>query len=200
MTITRKYELRRRAKRQAETRRRITEATVELHAEVGPERTEISEVAKRAGVQRVTVYRHFPEQRLLLEACRDHWIEKNPPPDLTQWRAIGDPRTRLRAALEELYRYFEANEPLLDHVLRDAEQLPPLREVVDDGFGAYLAEARRVLGTGWGARGGRARRLNAVLGLALRFDTWRALVREERLSNAAAAELMVTLVDRSRAG
>ena len=79
--MTRKYELKRRAERQEQTRRRIVEATVGLHESVGPARTTVSAVAERAGVQRLTVYRHFPDERALLAACSGHWIASNPTPD-----------------------------------------------------------------------------------------------------------------------
>src|SRR3954468_2933551 len=108
----RKYELKKRAERQAETRRRIVEATVQLHQEVGPAKTTISEVAERAGVQRLTVYNHFPDERALLGACSAHWVEHNPPPDPTEWVAIDDPDERMRTALSELYGFYEATEDM----------------------------------------------------------------------------------------
>src|SRR6476619_5264376 len=106
MTAKRKYELRKRAQQQAETRQRITDATMELHRTVGPARTTISEVAKRAGVQRVTVYNHFPDESSLLGACQGHWLELHPPPDAGGWAEIADPRERLHTALSSLYAYF----------------------------------------------------------------------------------------------
>jgi len=59
--MARKYEMKRRAERMEETRRRITEAAVELHETVGPARTTVSAVAEKARVQRHTYYRHFPQ-------------------------------------------------------------------------------------------------------------------------------------------
>src|SRR3954454_19384323 len=91
----RKYELKERARRQDETRRRITEATVELHRTVGAARTTISAIAEKAGVERLTVYRHFPDEGSLFDACSAHWIEANPLPDPAAWAAIADPDERL---------------------------------------------------------------------------------------------------------
>src|SRR4051812_29545713 len=51
----RKYELKKRADGMAETHLRITEAAIELHGTVGPSRTTLSAVAKRAGVERRTL-------------------------------------------------------------------------------------------------------------------------------------------------
>ncbi len=79
--MTRKYELKRRAERKAETRRRIVEATVALHTSDGPARTTISAIADRAGVERHTVYAHFPDERALFDACSAHWASLHPFPD-----------------------------------------------------------------------------------------------------------------------
>src|SRR5713226_6578642 len=126
--MTRKYELKQRAQSQAETRRRIVEATVELHGSVGPARTTISAIAERAGVQRLTVYRHFPDERSLFEACTSHSAVENPRPDPSAWAAIDDPEERLRVALREIYAYFRANEELTANVRRDLPELPVLQE------------------------------------------------------------------------
>ena len=86
----RKYELKKRAEQMAETRLRITEAAIELHGTVGPSRTTLSAVAERAGVERRTLYRHFPNEADLFAACSAHYFAANPWPDLDGWRAIRD--------------------------------------------------------------------------------------------------------------
>src|SRR5688500_6365804 len=101
----RKYTKRRRAEAEIETRQRITEAAVDLHGSIGPARTTISAVADRAGVQRATVYRHFPDEESLFAACSGHFAAMNPPPDLTAWQAVADPVARLEEALGDLYPY-----------------------------------------------------------------------------------------------
>src|SRR4051794_26543984 len=93
----RKYEKRERAAKQEETRARIAAATAELHAEVGPANTTIAEIAKRAGVQRPTVYNNFPTETELFAACQGHFITQNPLPDLS-----GD----IDSVLRELYRWY----------------------------------------------------------------------------------------------
>ncbi|HET7479864.1 MAG TPA: helix-turn-helix domain-containing protein, partial [Rubrobacteraceae bacterium] len=118
--MARKYEQKRRAEKQEETRRRITEATVELHKTVGMARTTISAIAENAGVERLTVYRHFPDEKTLFSACSEHYMGANPPPDPEPWARTGDPEERLRSALEEVYAYHRRTEPMMANLIRDA--------------------------------------------------------------------------------
>jgi AcrR family transcriptional regulator len=129
----------------AETRRRVTEATVELHRTVGPAATQISEVARRAGVQRMTVYNHFPDEAALLTACSAHWRALHPAPDPAAWRSAVDPGARLRLGLRELYAWYRETEPMTANVLRDAQVLPALRPIIEGGLLRFLDGARRVL-------------------------------------------------------
>src|SRR3954468_1997120 len=101
----RKYKLKARAQAQGETRRRITAATWGLHLEVGPAKTTISEIANRAGVQRLTVYNNFPDEASLLGACSAHYSGEHPPPDPGSWEGVRDPGRRTRAALGAIYAY-----------------------------------------------------------------------------------------------
>ena len=190
----RKYELKKRAERQAETRRRITAATVSLHETVGPARTRISDVARLAGVERLTVYKHFPDAGALFAACSAHWRAAHPTPDPTPWAAITDPRQRTRTAIAAVYGYFDENEAMLANVIRDAATLPELRAHVEAGSLAYVAAVTEILVDGWKARGRRREKLATTAALVLDFHTWRLLVRRRGLSTEAAAELGAELV------
>src|SRR5919107_1985901 len=106
----RKYQKIRRAEQQAETRQRIVEAMVALHREVGPARATISAIAERAGVERLTVYRHFPDERSMFEACTTHYATEVPQPDPASWADIDDPAERLRAVLLTFYEYYRRAE------------------------------------------------------------------------------------------
>jgi AcrR family transcriptional regulator len=194
----RKYELKRRAEEMAATRRRIAEAAVDLHGTVGPARTTLSAVAERAGVQRHTVYRHFPTEADLFAACSGHFFAANPWPDSAPWRAIGDPRQRLRRALDELYAYYERTEPMLSNVLRDVELIDALRPTLVP-LEDFLAEAAEILAAGWLARGSRRRRLAAALRLAVDFHAWRTLAADKRISRTEAVELASALVEAAAA-
>jgi AcrR family transcriptional regulator len=186
----RKYELRARAERQRETRRRIAAATAELHEEVGPARTTIAEIARRAGVQRLTVYKNFPDESELFSACQRHFLAENPPPDPSAALAIADPSERLEAVLHRLYRWYRRTERMSTNVRRDREIVPALDSVMARTTDAKEAELAEALAAGLVEGGRRRPDVRPIVALALDFWTWRRLAREG-LSDAAAARLMV---------
>ena len=187
--MNRKYELKERARRQSETRQRIIEAAVELHTSTGPARTTISGIAQRAGVERHTVYAHFPDDRSLFKACSEHWEARHPLPDLEALARIDDPEHRLRRVLGDLYAWYESVEADLALFLRDASIVPANAEVLDEmtaGLGPLTGALAQ----------GRPRRksVRAALGHALEFETWRSLARRQGLSRAQAVDAMTLLV------
>jgi AcrR family transcriptional regulator len=187
--MTRTYKLKRRAEQQAETRQRIVEATVDLHSSVGPARTTVSMIAERAGVQRHTVYAHFPDERSLNMACSGLVHERDPLPGADPWRTIEDRRERLRAGLSAIYGWYERHAALLACVMRDAEHYPLTKEIAALRFGPYMAAYQEVLGAKLSAN------QRAMLRLALSYYTWRTLVREGGLEPGAAVEAMIQAVD-----
>ena len=200
MTLeTRKYEKKRRAELEAETRRRITETAVNLHGTVGPSRTSISAIAEQAGVRRSTVYRHFPDEASLFDACSAHWGEENPFPDLAAWEAVADPDERLRTALGELYDFYRRTERMLANLHRDEATMPIVAHQFS-AFHGYLAAARDVLLRGRAARGRRRDATRAAIGHALAFGTWRSLVRDQGVDGDQAVELMCRLVAAAELG
>jgi AcrR family transcriptional regulator len=189
----RKYELKKRAEEMAGTHQRITEAAIELHATVGPSRTTMSAVAERAGVERRTLYRHFPTEADLFAACSTHYFTANPWPDLGNWRAIRDPQQRLEQALGELYAYYERTAPMFSNVLRDAELVDVARDAVAP-LRAYLEEAAEVLTIGRHVRGRRRQLLGGALRHALAFSTWHSLS-INGIGRSDATRLVTALVD-----
>jgi AcrR family transcriptional regulator len=189
----RPYRKRRRAQLEAETRLRITEAAVDLHGSVGPARTTISAVAERAGVQRATVYRHFPDGDALFDACSSHWMAQHPLPDPIAWAAIENSDQRLRVALSELYHWYEHGEHMLENTSRDIALVPALRPSME-AFAGWLQGAADAILRSRPEHGARRRRLRATVGHALAFETWRSLVHEQHLSEREAIELMLELV------
>jgi AcrR family transcriptional regulator len=195
---TRPYRKTRRAELEEQTRRRITESAVALHEDLGPARTSISAVAEHAGVRRSTVYRHFPDDEALFEACSSHWRAANPPPDARAWAAIEDPAERTETALRELYAFYARTEAMYASLLRDELLVPAVHRRLGD-FHRFLRGIQDVLMAGRGLRGGAARRTRAAIGHALAFPTWRSLTREQRLADGDAVALMCALVEGSAA-
>jgi AcrR family transcriptional regulator len=187
--MPRKYELKRRADRLEETRRRIVEAAIQLHATKGPALTSLSDVARLAGVQRNTLYRHFPGERELGLACSGLHMERNPPPDPTSWHEIHDRDERLRRGLADLYRWFDENDGMLSCVLRDAEFHALTREMFELRAGETIGAIRAALAEV--VPGSRA--AQATLDLALDFRAWKRL-RASELTNDEAVEAMVRAV------
>lgn len=190
----RTYELKARAERQQETRQRIVDATVALHEEVGPARTTVTEIARRAGVTRLTVYNHFPDDGELFAACQGEFLIRHPLPDLGPALAHGDPRARVGAVLAGLYASYREREAMTSKVLRDRSALPALDELMGRTADVQLAGLADALAAGFAGAGGEtARRVHAVVALALDFWTWARLTRDG-LDDAEAAELMAALV------
>ena len=191
--MNRKYQQSRRAESAAETRRRIVEATVELHKAVGPRLTTVSEVARRAGVERLTVYRHFPDEAAMVVACQAHWLGLHPRPDIEAWRDINDQDARLRQALAETYDWYEATEQMTAKIVRDAPALDSFGKIVE-GWSRGAAKSVEILSAGRDVAATRPARLAGTLLTALSFQTWQTLVRRGGLSRDAAVALAMDWV------
>jgi AcrR family transcriptional regulator len=197
-----KYELKKRAERQEQTRLRIARATLELHETVGPALTTRSAIAERAGVTRPTVYSHFPDDLSLNKACSSLDLSENPLPDPGRWEEISDPEERLRSALSDLYSYFGRREQLWANVLRDQELLysnddPEALEADAEIMGPILLhweQMKETIAAGWGPSEGIPQLLLGAIGFALDFQAWRAMVRTQGMSDEQAIELMVGMV------
>jgi len=191
--MTRKYEMKRRAERMEETRQRITEAAVELHETVGPARTTVSAVAEKAGVQRHTYYAHFPEIEDLYRACTAHYMERHPLPEPSPWAKIADAEERMRRGLSEVYAYYSSTEAMMSNVLRDG-QLDPRGQESMVMLYQHWGKMRETIADAFGASGERREELLGAVALALDFQTWRTLVRQQGLDQDRAVGLMVGMV------
>jgi AcrR family transcriptional regulator len=191
--MPRHYAMRGRAAAADQTRRRIIEAAVALYAARGPADTTISAVAEHAGVQRLTVYRHFPDERLLLDASWEFWSLLHPLPAIQSWEMIADPRQRLRAALDALYIYYDAAGALLERLILDRERLPALVEVMAP-YDRWIADARERLLDGWGAHGRPRQWITALVDHALHFSTWLSLSRSGVLHPGDASRVLCRAV------
>ena len=192
--MSREYKKRARARQEEETRRRITEAAVELHGSVGPARTTISAVAERAGVQRATLYRHFPDDVALFGACSAHWAELHPPPDPERWTEIPDHDERLRTALRDLYAWYGSDEQMFINVFRDAELVPAMQGAVERRR-ARFEESVAAIVRGRSERGRARKRVRAAVAHAASFATWHALIRQGGLSDDEAVSVAAGMVE-----
>jgi AcrR family transcriptional regulator len=189
----RKYELKKRAQRQEETRQRIVEAAVHLHQTVGGQAATISAIAEEAGVERLTVYRHFPDERSLLTACTGHYFEQHPPPDPAPWRAIAEPERCLRAALTDIYAYHRETEAMMNSTYRDLDTIPLLQELLAPFFTQW-DEVRNLLADKFAGDGASRELIRGAVGLAISFLTWRLLIRQQGLHDSQAIDLMVAMI------
>lgn len=185
----RTYKMRKRAQSQEETRSRIVEATMALHEELGPRQASIKAIAERAGVQRLTVYRHFPDDVALFRACTSHWLELNPPPMPEMWGEISDGRARCRAALGALYAYYRRTRRMWTVSYRDLDEVPALHGPMAE-FEGYLAAIRDDLVAHLAPGESIEAAVTATVGHALRFSTWRSLD-EQGLDDAEMVALVL---------
>lgn len=172
-------------------RQRIAEAAFELHATIGPAQTSISAVAERAGVQRHTVYNHFPDLGALFRACTEHGMRVTQVPEAAPWRAIADPTVRLPEALDELYAYYRANTRLLGNFTRDMALMGEIGGA--EAFIDRMTELFSALAEGWPDDAATQRLRMAAIGHAMSYEAWRSLT-DKGLSDLEAREFMVRLV------
>lgn len=180
-----------RAEQMDETRQRIVSATVELHGSVGPAATTIAAIADLAKVTRLTVYRHFPDETTLFDACSAHWLSGQRLPDPGAWEQISEPGDRLRAGLADLYRFYRAGADMLVHIYRDFAAMPPdhQQRLLDQD-----SHHNKILAAPFRISSSRRRRLRAAIGHATSFWTWHSLCVEQGLSDQEAVELMADMV------
>jgi AcrR family transcriptional regulator len=188
MSRKRPYRLKKRAESREETRLRIVEATMKLHEEIGPRATTISAIADQAGVQRLTVYRHFPDETAVFQACTSHWLSLNPPPDPEDWADFADGGARARTALAEFYGYYRRTERMWTVSFRDVADVPALHGPMSE-----VRQFLRVIGEDlirhFPAPEDRQAALGATIHHALAFQTWQSL-NEQGLSDEAMVELV----------
>jgi AcrR family transcriptional regulator len=175
------------------THQRIIDAAVSLHGTIGPARTTIAGVAEKAGVTRLTVYRHFPDDDALFSACSSHWISQQQLPDPEAWSRHNDPVERLTVGLSDLYRYYSGGEAMLTRIYGDWDALP---ETHRKGLEARNAHFREILVEPF-PEPTRNPRFYATLSHGISFWTWRSLCHDNGLPNDDAVDVMSTLITSS---
>jgi len=185
--MSRPYRQKQRAEAQAETRERIVDAAIALHEAKGVAATSMADIAARAGVGKVTVYRHFGDEAAILGACSSTYFQSHPFPEVEAWRDIASPAERLRQGFAETYAYHRETEAMMSSVLPELGDSPLV-----EPYRAHWRHAVEVLAGAW-PQSARSPELAAAIALALRFDTWALLVREHGLNDAQAVGLMLQL-------
>lgn len=186
--MRRTYRLKRRAESQAQTRQKIVDAAIDLHQSKGLAATTVGDIAERAKVGKVTVYRHFPDEAALVGACSGKYFQRHPLPAIEDWRHIEDASERLRHGLHDTYRYHRETEPMMVRVLAEARELPIMAP-----YHAHWRRAVEILAEPWSASTRDKALLSAALALALTFETWHLLARTQHLSDNEAIELVMRL-------
>lgn len=126
----RPYRADRRKAAMDETRRRIVEATVHLHAKHGVVATTYAMVAKRADVAIPTVYNHFPTTSELLAACTGHVSAQAPALGPHIFGAAIDVDERLRALVRALFAQYRYRAPWLRWAIHEACLVPDLAKLL----------------------------------------------------------------------
>ena len=127
----RKYDMGKREAAVEETRRRILEATLALHAEKGIFGTSWQDIARRADVSVGTVYKHFPSLDELVPACGElmYAITRPPSPeDGTRiFAGTGPLEERLGRLVGELFDFYERAAPYIETDFQE-RRLPAVQE------------------------------------------------------------------------
>ena len=184
----RRYVLKARGEQVAETKARITDAILQLHQELGPRHTTVSAIAERAGVERLTVYRHFEDDDAIYAACSQRYLEVHPPPQAEAWAGVMDPLLRTERGLQAIYGYFSRTAPLYARVYADVDEIPALAKVLA-GFDAHLQSLADDLASTWKPDADASRR-SVILRHAVGFATWQSF-ENLRVNDARKARLMV---------
>jgi len=190
----RKYELKARAESQERTRQRIAKAAAELHEEGGPAATTVAEIARRAGVSRLTVYKHFPDNAALYPACAAHHLAENPLPDFGAALAPEHPVERVRSLLRMVYAdWYRDWGQMMRNLQRDRRSDPALDEFMSANSDAALAGLAEGAVAGFDLERDQAERVRSLIRVALDFWTWDRLT-GEGMDDEAAAELMTEAI------
>ena len=142
-----------------------------LHEEIGPRATTISAIAERAGVQRLTVYRYFPDETAVFQACTSYWLSLNPPPDAESWSGVKAPWQRFRTALMAFYAYYAETQRMWSAAHRDVADVPALQGPMAE-FKAFVEMIGDDLAKSLRNSPKSADNLRHTIQHALAFPTW----------------------------
>lgn len=179
----------------ARTRKRIVDATRELHGEQGIAATSWDDIAARAGVGVGTVYRHFPSLDELIPACGEITMQVVAPPDPSKMPALfehaGKPDERIERLVREMFAIYERGAPQLRAMRREGDVHPRVaqdRDALEASLSALVDTALAPLDA--------APQDRAVARALVDLNTWEAL-RDQGLGPAeSVAEISAMLARR----
>ncbi|HKF64050.1 MAG TPA: TetR/AcrR family transcriptional regulator [Dongiaceae bacterium] len=171
----RRYRIEGRRKAMEETRQRILEATVALHADQGVLATTYAQIAARADVALPTVYKYFPDLPRLVAACTRH-VDALAPALGPEIFAPGSAlEARIEALVTAVFVLHRFQAPWLRHGPPEAGRLPALDEFLAEG----QARLRTLIALALAPRYGEAPPpgLIALFETLLDFSAWQRLTR-----------------------
>ncbi|TMF85491.1 MAG: TetR family transcriptional regulator [Chloroflexi bacterium] len=133
--MPRRYQMATRERAVQETRQRIIDAAISLHAQRGVIATNWEEIAEGAGVSTATVYRHFPSLGELVPACARTAFEAGaslptPAQAAAAFAGLTRPAPRIERLIRESCRCYELGAGWLAAARRDAKSVPALDRAV----------------------------------------------------------------------
>jgi AcrR family transcriptional regulator len=192
----RKYDMTRRASAVAQTRRRIVEATLELHGEQGIAATSWDDIAARAGVGVGTVYRHFRSLDELIPACGEITRQVVALPDpqgvATMFDGIDVPTERIELLVREAFAIYERGAPQLRAIRNEPDVHPNVAEAgeaVEASLSALIDAAVEPFEITAADR--------AVVRAMIDLNTWDALRNQELGRDEAVTAIAEMLIARS---
>lgn len=178
----------------AQTRKRIVDATLELHGEQGIAATSWDDIAARAGVGVGTVYRHFPSLDELIPACGEITMRVIAVPDPSTVPGLFEhttkPAERVEQLVREAFSIYERGAPQLRAIRRESDVHPRVAEdraAFETALRALVDTALEPLDTTPQDR--------AVARALVDLNTWEAL-RDQGLRPADAAAAISDLLTR----
>ncbi len=191
--MPRHYSRGKRTAQEAETRRRIIDATVALHADRGVLRTKPTDIAALANVAVTTYYKHFPTLSDLVRACGARGRDLIPPPDPATITPLPpDAALRIPAMVRTLFRHYEAREPWLYTGRTEEKFFPEIQLSM-----RHLREVRDAFIRGALAPAGASRETTAIAAALVDFWAWRTLRREVGLTQEEVIRVVIETVKRA---
>src|SRR4051812_38568983 len=195
----RKYDMSKRAAATEATRRRIIDATRELHIAQGVAATSWDDIAHQAGVGVGTVYRHFPSLDELIPACGVVSMDIVALPEPTAvpalFEGVRGRRARLERLVREAFAIYERGAPMLDRARQEREFHPVLDETAKAMDASLVALIDAALEP-FGAVDDADRHLVRAM---IDLSTWRALRAQGFRGDDAAQVVAGMLAGRLRA-